>query len=69
MAFQIPWMPGSPWQKGCRRSGSDGVDYEDIFIDPMVQPMATDQSSGQVALETIVGIKERLPGIKTICGS
>lgn len=46
----------------------DGVDYEDIFIDPMVQPMATDQSSGQMTLKTIAGIKERLPGIKTICG-
>ena len=30
--------------------------------------MATDQSSGQMTLKTIAGIKERLPGIKTICG-
>ncbi|HZJ58371.1 MAG TPA: dihydropteroate synthase [Clostridia bacterium] len=47
---------------------NDGVDFEDIFIDPLVQPMAMDQTNGLTTLRTIEGIKKSLPGIKTLCG-
>ena len=46
----------------------EGLPCRDIFIDPMIQPMATNQSGGLMALKTISTIKQALPDVNTVCG-
>ncbi|NLJ41574.1 MAG: dihydropteroate synthase [Clostridiales bacterium] len=46
----------------------DGVPIEDILIDPMIQPLATCQSAGFMALKTLASIKCEIPGVRTVCG-
>jgi len=46
----------------------NNVKLENIFIDPLVQPVATDQSYGAEFLNAIEGIMTGYPGIHTICG-
>jgi 5-methyltetrahydrofolate--homocysteine methyltransferase len=41
---------------------------ENIYVDPLVQPVATDQTFGREFLESIEQIMSRYPGIHTICG-
>ncbi len=38
-----------------------GVPADRIFFDPLVMPVSTDTSQGMVTLETLKGIKDRLP--------
>ena len=45
-----------------------GVKIENIYVDPLVQPVATDQSFGREFLEAIDKIMRLFPGIHTICG-
>ena len=45
-----------------------GIISEKIFVDPLIQPISIDQGMGLAALQSIVGIMERFPGINTICG-
>lgn len=45
-----------------------GVKPEDIFIDPLVQPVSVDTRMGQAVLEAISGIKAKYPTVHTICG-
>jgi cobalamin-dependent methionine synthase I len=44
------------------------VKIENIYIDPLVQPVATDQSFGREFLDAIEKIMHLFPGIHTICG-
>jgi len=46
----------------------NNVKLENIFIDPLVQPIATDQSYGAEFLNAIEGIMTGYPGVHTICG-
>ena len=45
-----------------------GVPVEDIYFDPLVLTLSTDQKNGLVFLETLREIKQALPGAKTISG-
>lgn len=47
---------------------SRGVEREGIFLDPLVRPVATDPAAALLAFLSVMKIKERLPGTKTICG-
>ncbi|MGL5346612.1 MAG: methyltetrahydrofolate cobalamin methyltransferase [Peptostreptococcaceae bacterium] len=46
----------------------DGVPYENMYIDPLIQPISTDNSMGLVSLNTISGIKEEYPDVHFMCG-
>ncbi|HOL50356.1 MAG TPA: dihydropteroate synthase [bacterium] len=45
-----------------------GVKKENIFYDALVQPVGTDTEAFNTYLKALCGIKERLPGTKSICG-
>lgn len=49
-------------------AAAEGIPPDDIFIDPLVQPISVDPNAGVVALEAIAQIKRRYPGIRTIYG-
>jgi cobalamin-dependent methionine synthase I len=44
------------------------VKLENIFVDPLVQPVATDQTFGREFLKSVEQIMSRFSGIHTICG-
>jgi 5-methyltetrahydrofolate--homocysteine methyltransferase len=44
------------------------VKVENIYVDPLVQPVATDQSFGREFLAAVEKIMALFPGIHTICG-
>lgn len=46
----------------------DGVTLEDIYLDVMLQPIATDGESGQTVLQTITMIRKEFPSIHITCG-
>ncbi|MGL5695164.1 MAG: methyltetrahydrofolate cobalamin methyltransferase [Peptostreptococcaceae bacterium] len=50
------------------RMYNDGVPYENMFIDPLIQPVSTDGNMGLVALNTISRIKEKFPKVHFMCG-
>jgi 5-methyltetrahydrofolate--homocysteine methyltransferase len=50
-----------------RRLTADGVAREDIYLDPLVQPISTNSNNGTVVLDTIRFISEDL-GVNSICG-
>ena len=45
-----------------------GIPLEDIYFDPLVLTLSTDQKNGLVFLETLREIKRALPGAKTVSG-
>lgn len=45
-----------------------GIPLDDIYVDPLVFPLATDPNSGKAAIGAINAIMKRFPGIHTICG-
>ena len=45
-----------------------GMKPEDIFVDPLVQPISVDTHMGHAMLEAISGIKAKYPTVHTICG-
>lgn len=45
-----------------------GIEKTNLFIDPLVVPIGTDQNQGKIFLETIKKIKEKYPKVRTICG-
>jgi 5-methyltetrahydrofolate--homocysteine methyltransferase len=45
-----------------------GVPAGDVFIDPLVFPLATDPQSAAATLDAIAAISARFPGVHTICG-
>ena len=46
----------------------DGVPYENMYIDPLIQPISTDSNMGLVALNTIANIKQNFPDVHFMCG-
>jgi len=46
---------------------SEGIDLNDIYIDPLVQPLSVDTNAAVVVLLTIAKIMQEFPGIHTIC--
>ncbi len=46
----------------------NGIPVENIFIDPLVQPVSVDQTCGVGFLDAIEAIRERFEGIHTACG-
>jgi cobalamin-dependent methionine synthase I len=45
-----------------------GVNIEDIYIDPMVRPIGTGSHYGVVAIETIRKVKSEFPKVHITCG-
>ncbi|HOA35227.1 MAG TPA: methyltetrahydrofolate cobalamin methyltransferase [Bacillota bacterium] len=45
-----------------------GVSYDDIYVDPLIQPISVDSKNGLSAAETIRLVRERFPGVHFICG-
>jgi len=46
----------------------EGIAMNDIYIDPLVYPIATDTQSALAALGAIEKIMQLFPGVHTICG-
>ena len=46
----------------------EGIALDDIYIDPLVYPIATDTRSALVTLKAIEEIKQSFPEVHTICG-
>jgi 5-methyltetrahydrofolate--homocysteine methyltransferase len=44
------------------------VSLEDIFLDPLVRPVAVDQKAGELFLESLKKIKKNFPRVKTVAG-
>ncbi|MCL6450893.1 MAG: dihydropteroate synthase [Acetobacteraceae bacterium] len=47
---------------------SEGVPPSDIYVDPLVRPISVDPVAGPSVLEAIRALKQRFPGVRTICG-
>lgn len=45
-----------------------GVKLENIYVDPLVQPISTDKTYGKDFIDTVEVIMEQYKGIHTICG-
>ncbi|HUW65311.1 MAG TPA: methyltetrahydrofolate cobalamin methyltransferase [Spirochaetia bacterium] len=45
-----------------------GVPEEDIYLDPLIKPLAVDNSHGSEALESIRALREKYPRVHLICG-
>lgn len=45
-----------------------GTELEDIFVDPLIQPISVDTKNGLSAAETIRMVRDRYPGVHAICG-
>ena len=45
-----------------------GIALDDLFVDPLVFPLATDPQSGRATLDAIGEVMRRYPGVHTICG-
>lgn len=50
------------------RLTAGGMALDDLYIDPLVFPLATDPESGKATLEAIGEVMRRYPGVHTICG-
>lgn len=46
----------------------DGIAANDIFVDPLIRPIATDDSYGKIALDTIRAIRMDFPKVHITCG-
>jgi 5-methyltetrahydrofolate corrinoid/iron sulfur protein methyltransferase len=46
----------------------EGIDLDDIFIDPLVHPVSIDPDAALLFLESLRRIKERMPKVKIIAG-
>ena len=47
---------------------SEGVVLENIFVDPLVQPVSVDPHAGHVVFDVIRTFMMDFPGVNTICG-
>jgi 5-methyltetrahydrofolate--homocysteine methyltransferase len=45
-----------------------GIDVGNIYIDPLVQPLGTNNTFGVEFINAVAAIKERYPGIHFMCG-
>lgn len=50
------------------RLTADGVAMEDIYLDVMLQPIATDGESGKMTLEAVAKVKRDFPTVHITCG-
>jgi cobalamin-dependent methionine synthase I len=55
-------------QKLGQRLLEAGIGQARIFFDPLLRPVATESDAGQVALETIWGLRQAFPKSHIICG-
>lgn len=46
----------------------DGVPYDNMYLDPLIQPISTNGEMGVVALDTISRIKAEFPEVHFMCG-
>jgi 5-methyltetrahydrofolate--homocysteine methyltransferase len=46
----------------------EGVNPQDIFVDPLVRPVGVDQNAVNLFLESLEKIKESLPSVRTVAG-
>lgn len=46
----------------------DGIPRDDIYLDIIIRPISVSTGDGIAALETVRGIRQRVPGAHTICG-
>ncbi|HRY06351.1 MAG TPA: dihydropteroate synthase [Hyphomicrobiaceae bacterium] len=56
---------------GCRlvdRLTDGGMALDDIYVDPLVFPVATDPASATATLHAFAELMRRYPGVHTICG-
>lgn len=44
------------------------IPLENIYVDPLVQPLSTNDSFGTEFINSIAMIKQQFPGIHTVCG-
>ncbi len=45
-----------------------GISADDIYVDPLVQPVSTRDDFGKSFLDAVEGIRREFPGVHTICG-
>ena len=45
-----------------------GIPIEDIYLDPLVFPVATDGKNALICIETVKQFHQRFKGVKTVCG-
>jgi cobalamin-dependent methionine synthase I len=45
-----------------------GMKQDDIYLDPLVQPIATASDAGLAVLDTVTAIKNKYPQVHCICG-
>ncbi len=45
-----------------------GVARDDIYLDPLIRPISIGTEHGKIALDTIRGVKDTMPGVHVICG-
>lgn len=50
------------------RLTAKGVNVEDIYVDPLIQPISVDTKNGLSAAETIRMVRDRYPGVHAVCG-
>jgi 5-methyltetrahydrofolate--homocysteine methyltransferase len=50
------------------RLSAAGVPLDDIYIDPLVYPLSTNQQSAMATLDAIEQIMKAFPGVHTVCG-
>lgn len=55
-------------QKLVERLSAFGIGPERIYLDPLIQPVATDHRKGIMAIRSIMKIKKKVPKAKTVCG-
>ena len=46
----------------------EGVPYDNMYLDPLIQPISTDSKMGNAALNTISQIKQNFPEVHFMCG-
>lgn len=46
----------------------NGIEPGDIFVDPLIFPVSAELQAGMISLNIMGRLKERYPGIHTICG-
>lgn len=51
-----------------KKLNEQGVKHDDIYIDPLIQPVSVDTGNGLYAAETIRLVKENFPEAHAVCG-
>lgn len=48
---------------------AEGIPQESLYFDPLIQPISAEPEAARLALETMIRLKQRLPGVRLICGA